>query len=217
MADNIEVKDKEETSTGSVTENLAADNEIRETTGSSVEIYDEDDDIELPANKKKKFKKRYVVIPLVVILIVVFFATRLSAAKNAVLIVETMDISLGDIENIISVSGTVESAESKSYFSDITAPIDTLNVKVGDRVSEGDILYTYDADSLDLAEKNAELTITQAQGSYNALYSAANSADRQYAEGRSTVMGDLELEDIFKRIDFALYEKISHIHVKISE
>ena len=41
--------------------------------------------------------------------------------------------------------------------------------------------------------------------------------DRQYAEGRSTVMGDLELEDIFKRIDFALYEKISHIHVKISE
>ena len=41
--------------------------------------------------------------------------------------------------------------------------------------------------------------------------------DKQYAEGRSTVMGDLELEDILKRIDFALYEKLSHIHVKISE
>ena len=37
-----------------------------------------------------------------------------------------------------------------------------------------------------------------------------------YEDGRTTVMGDAELEDILKRLNFALYEKLSHINVKIS-
>ena len=40
--------------------------------------------------------------------------------------------------------------------------------------------------------------------------------DQQYAEGRTTAMGDMELEEMFKRADFELYKKISSIHVKIS-
>ncbi len=36
-----------------------------------------------------------------------------------------------------------------------------------------------------------------------------------YEDGRTTVMGDAELEDILRQIDFSLYEKLSHINVKI--
>ena len=38
--------------------------------------------------------------------------------------------------------------------------------------------------------------------------------DLEYAEGRNTVMGDDELEQIIKRIDFKSYEKLVHAHLK---
>ena len=37
-----------------------------------------------------------------------------------------------------------------------------------------------------------------------------------YEDGRTTVMGDAELEDILKQIDFATYEKLAHINVRIT-
>ena len=198
MADKTEIKDKEEKITN---DTLSGNNEIKETTGSEVEIYDEDDDTELPAIKKKKFKKKYVIIPAVILIVIFFIGSRISKAKNAIALVETMEVNTGVIENVISVSGTVESAESKTYFSDITAPIDKVNVKVGDRVSAGDILYTYKEDSLDLAQKNAELTITQAEGSYSALYSAPNAPDRNYAQGMTPQQINDRLDAIQAEID----------------
>ena len=38
--------------------------------------------------------------------------------------------------------------------------------------------------------------------------------DELYANGRNTVMGDSELEDMLQNIDFELYRKLAHIHVK---
>ena len=38
--------------------------------------------------------------------------------------------------------------------------------------------------------------------------------DKEYADGRNTVMGDEELENMIKIIDFDEYEKLSHSHVK---
>jgi len=38
--------------------------------------------------------------------------------------------------------------------------------------------------------------------------------DKEYVDGRNTVMGDEELEAMLKAIDFDLYEQLAHIHVK---
>jgi Isopropylmalate/homocitrate/citramalate synthases len=38
--------------------------------------------------------------------------------------------------------------------------------------------------------------------------------DKEYAEGRNTVMGDEELENMIKVIDFDEYERLQHIHLK---
>ncbi len=38
--------------------------------------------------------------------------------------------------------------------------------------------------------------------------------DRQYADGRNTAMGDMELEDIVRALDFDEYERLSHIHLR---
>ena len=185
--------------------------EIRETTGSTVEIYDEDDSIDLhdTPKKKKKLKKRWIVLAVVALLIAFFVERGMNAAKNAIVLVDTCEATMGDIENILSISGTVESAETKTYFSDVTAPIDEINVKVGDKVTSGSMLYTYDQESIELAKKTAELNITQAKGSYNSLYSGTAAADRKYAQG-------MNAEQINARLD-AITAEIDAINNKITE
>ena len=37
--------------------------------------------------------------------------------------------------------------------------------------------------------------------------------DEQYANGRNTVMGDIELEEMLQDIDFDFYRQLAHIHV----
>jgi isopropylmalate/homocitrate/citramalate synthase len=38
--------------------------------------------------------------------------------------------------------------------------------------------------------------------------------DKEYAKGRNTVMGDYELENILKQIDYEENEKLNHRHIK---
>ncbi len=40
--------------------------------------------------------------------------------------------------------------------------------------------------------------------------------DREYEEGRTTVMGDGELEHILSTVDFEEYERLSHIHLRVN-
>ena len=186
-------------------------NEIKETTGSTVEIYDEYDEDELEVTKKpkKKIKKKWIVLGIVAILVIFLVVRGITASKNAVTMVETVDVAKGSIENILSVSGTVESAETKSYFSDVAAPIDKLNVKIGDKVANGDVLYTYNEKELTLAEKQAQLAIKQAKGTYNSSFSDTGAADRKYAEG-------MNAQQINDRVD-AITAEINALNDKITE
>lgn len=195
-----EVREKEAV----MPETLAADkNVIRETTGVDLEIYDEYDSTDLSdsAKKKKRFKKRYVVIGAAALAIAGVVVAQINASKGKIMTVETMDVALGSIEDVLSISGTVESAETKSYFSEVAAPLDELLVKVGDKVSAGDVLYTYDVEAIELAQKNAELAIKQAKGNYNALYTPTGAADRQYAEGMTAQQINDRLDAIIAEID----------------
>ena len=135
MADNKELNKEVENKEEKKVSAAESNNEIKETTGSSVEIYDEYDEEELEVTKKpkKKIKKKWIVLGIVALLVIFLVVRGVTASKNAVTMVETVDVAKGSIENILSVSGTVESAETKSYFSDVAAPIDKLNVKIGDK------------------------------------------------------------------------------------
>ncbi len=154
-----------------------------------------------PEKKKFKLKKKYVIIGAVALIAIFFISRTVFANQNQAVTVQTAAIAKGDIEDILSISGTVESAETRTYFSEVAAPIDTVNVKVGDKVKSGDVIYTYDADSLDLAEKNAELAITKAKGDYNSLYSGSGAADRKYAEGMNPTQINERLDAITSEID----------------
>lgn len=164
-------------------------------------VYEEYETHEVAKKPKKRFKKRYLVIAAAVIALGVFGYTRIAATKNAVVMVETQPAAMGTIENILSISGTVQSAETKTYFSDITAPIAEVPVKVGDKVSKGDVLCTYDAGSIELSEKTAELAIKQAKNSYGANFTGSAAADREYAQGMNAQQINERLDAITAQTD----------------
>ena len=205
------VKAKEAEKNEPIVDTASEQNVIKETTGSNVEIYDEDDSVDLSDStkkKKRKFKKRYILFGILALGVIGFIIGRINASKNSIVTVETHEVALGNIENILSISGTVESAENKNYFTEITAPLDTVNVKVGDKVKAGDVLCTYDADNLEIQKKGAELAIQQAKGNYSALYSPVGSADRKYAEGMTAQQINDRLDAITAEIK-ALQDKIT--------
>ena len=88
MADNKDLKKDVELKEGEEKDNLKpiADdkNEIKETTGTSVEIYDEDDDTDVEEYKKpkKKIKKRWIVLGIVLLLVGFFVVRGMIASKN---------------------------------------------------------------------------------------------------------------------------------------
>ncbi len=187
-------------------------NEIKETTGNDVPIYEDYDEEEIAENtgkKKFKFKKRYIAAIVAGVAILGLIGNNIISAQNKVTYVTTTPVVLGDIENVLSISGTVQSAETKTYFADVAAPIETVNVKVGDKVSAGDVIYTYDQAELDLAKQTAELAITQAKSTYSAIYDGTAAADRKYAEGMTA-------QQINDRID-AITAEIDDLSKKIEE
>jgi RND family efflux transporter MFP subunit len=194
------VDTKEAESKDTATVNIATDqNVIKETTGASVEIYDEDDSIDLSDStkkKKRKFKKRYILFGILALGVIGFIVGRINASKNSIVTVETHEVALGNIENILSISGTVESAENKNYFTEITAPLETVNVKVGDKVKAGDVLCTYDAENLEIQKKGAELAIQQAKGNYS-----STAAGNSLSTTASTYSQNMTLAQINDRLD----------------
>ena len=62
--------------------------------------------------------------------------------------VSTYTIERQDIQNYISVSGTVEGSNIVKITSDINTKVKSLNVEVGTSVKEGDILCTFDSTDL---------------------------------------------------------------------
>ena len=204
----LETKVKEETTTSDVTVKNTEDNKPEAQKDENTLVYEEYEQHEVAAKPKRKFKKRYVVIGVALLLVAFIVFNSINSAKKAVVMVETKEASLGTIENILSISGTVQSAESKTYFSDVTAPLAEINVKVGDKVAAGDTLYTYDEAALDLSRQTAELAIKQAKGSYNSYWSGTAAADRKYAEGLTPQQINDRLDAITAEID-ALNNKIT--------
>ena len=204
----LETKVKEETTASDVTVKNTEDNKPEAQKDENTLVYEEYEQHEVAAKPKRKFKKRYVVIGVALLLVALIVFNSINSAKKAVVMVETKEASLGTIENILSISGTVQSAESKTYFSDVTAPLAEINVKVGDKVAAGDTLYTYDEAALDLSRQTAELAIKQAKGSYNSYWSGTAAADRKYAEGLTPQQINDRLDAITAEID-ALNNKIT--------
>ncbi len=172
-------------------------------------VYEDYEANEIAKKPKKKFKKRYLAIGAAVLVVGGAIASRFLNSGNNLVYVTTQEATLGTIENVLSISGTVQSAESKTYFAETNAKVAEIPVEVGDKVKAGDTLCTYDQEELDLARQTAELSIKQAKGSYSANFTGTAAADREYAQG-------MNAQQINERVD-AITAQIDAINNQITE
>ncbi|MCR4763440.1 MAG: efflux RND transporter periplasmic adaptor subunit [Lachnospiraceae bacterium] len=157
---------------------------------------------------KKKGRWKWIILAVILVLVVAFFIIRGRAAKNAATPVNVMEAANGSIEETVTISGTVASAEKKSYYSTVTAPIATLDIKAGERVKKGDMLFCYNTEDLDLMKKQAELNLQQADGSYSA-------AAEKNAKATDILRGN-SIHDINNRLE-EITAEVDAINLKIQE
>ncbi|MDR1537507.1 MAG: efflux RND transporter periplasmic adaptor subunit [Clostridiales bacterium] len=121
-----------------------------------------------PKNKNKSKRIRIIVIAAIAVLLgsgFIYFQTQRAEAfaMAAAERIQTISLASGDISKTISVSGAVESTNTKNVYSQLSYTVKEVAVEVGDTVAEGDVLATLDVDNL-LSD------ITQAENNYaNAL------------------------------------------------
>ncbi len=116
--------------------------------------------------KKKKGKKIIVLIIIVVLIVVILKAC--GGSGDAVLnIVETVTPHNGDIEEIVNVSGVIESKEIKNYFAEVNGKVSEVSVEAGDVVEAGDTLILYDMDAMEEFLEQARLQYISSDSTYN--------------------------------------------------
>lgn len=120
---------------------------------------------------KKKMALAVVCVVLVVALLVGFSGPGMGGGSGSgqptagadASTVRTVTLEKGDIRSTVSSTGTVYSVNSVNVYSNLSYPIQAVNVSVGDKVEEGDILAELDTASLesDISQKQAQVYSSQ--------------------------------------------------------
>ena len=126
-------------------------------------------------------KAKKVIVPVSIIAGVIAVGIAVVVLGNAaagVTYADTIRIKQKDLENTISVSGTISSASRKNVYSKLTYPVETINVSVGDAVKKGDVLCTISTEdlqqqilqqqaSVDSSGVNSDYQLSEAERRYN--------------------------------------------------
>jgi len=135
-------------------------------------------DIAESAKKPKKKLPGWVILPILAVVVLIFIVgSKMSGASaNSVAQLGTVAVETGDVKEVYSTSGTLESGKTKTFYSPVNAPVKTCDVKVGEAVKKGTVLVTFDTSTLEQDNKQSEL---------NALATKYTNQDTVEQSGRS--------------------------------
>lgn len=120
-----------------------------------------------PLDKAAKKKRRRIILGCIAgVLVILIIINKVAGANSPSVAVPTVAASTGEIEQVINTSGTVQTKETKSYFSNVGAKIGKVFVEAGDAVKKGDLLISYDTDSLNQELELAKLQAQSTEGGY---------------------------------------------------
>lgn len=156
-------------------------------------------------SKKKKIIRR-VVIGVILVAIIAVIAVNSIAAGNAPAVVYVTPIEKGDVEQVLSTSGTVKTDESKAYFSPIAIEIANVDVAAGDSVKAGQTLISYDADAIENERLLAQLRIEANESGYASSISKDNEYINELGEANYN-LDILELQILYAENCIKILEK----------
>ena len=100
----------------------------------------------------KKHRKAWIAAIAAVAVIGVGLYVRVSSSKVLPSVL-CQAAAVGDVEETLSASGKVGSAETQTYYAPVGTIVQALNVKEGDAVHKGEVLVTFDTEDLELTKK----------------------------------------------------------------
>lgn len=163
------------------------------------------------AKPPKKKLPAWIIIPVIAVLgIVIFAASKLTtgSGSNQATSLQVAEVTTGDIKEVYNASGKIESENTKTYYSPVTAPVAICNAVVGNSVKAGDLLVSFDTTNLERDNQQAQLSLqsslnaSQATKAQNAkAIDAANAASAQAAD-QANRLAD-KVNDLAAQVDAA--------------
>ncbi|PXV86730.1 RND family efflux transporter MFP subunit [Lachnotalea glycerini] len=140
-----------------------------------------------PARKKnKKLIKRIIIAGVIIVILALIILPRLFTPE-VLPTVTTQKAYKGDIEQVLSTSGFVESEETKICYSDVSAKITEFNVEKGSNVHSGDVLVAFDEQALENAYKQQELQNNASKAEYAQVLADASENATKYQNSSTDV------------------------------
>lgn len=125
--------------------------------------------------RKKGNKKKVVIICVIVVLVLAaILATQVLGGGDGEMapMVATATVERGDIRQEISIKGTVKGKETANISSGLTAEVATVQVQVGDKVTQGQVLATLKQEE-DQSQEQKNLQRKQEKRDLQAQYDTA--------------------------------------------
>lgn len=142
-------------------------------------------------SKKKIIRVGVIIIGILVLAIVIgkFTGNKPSAGPA----VSTGTIEKMDLEQVVSIKGAIEGSDSAKIYSSANYRISKVLVEEGDRVTEGQILATLDADDLKDQYNKAALSLKESKRVYEnskALYEQGAVSKEEYLKAKAAYETD---------------------------
>ena len=127
----------------------------------------------------KKFTALLVVLALAAAIVLRFLPQKGAAQGSTVSFVRTTTLQKTSLENSVSTTGTVESANVSTVTTDLKYTVKSVNVQVGDTVQAGDVICTLDTEDLEAYDK-ALKSYNEAKKDYDDAVTAVDDAEDDY-------------------------------------
>lgn len=167
-----------------------------------------------PKGKRRKKKSKKTIIIIIVIMAVLLLLIAIgkvisSVSKGMQAAMENMasqnedvyQVIKQDVEQEITTSGTVIGISKDAYTSPVTAKVEDIKVEVGQIVSKGDVLLTYDASELGDNLTKVKIQAQSERAAGNESYEAANKAAGKVSEAKKKIKTlKKEISEIKKKV-----------------
>ena len=158
-------------------------------TEQSEELHIDTDDLELPSPAKKKKKlPGWVILPIIGVLALagILLSLALKPAK-APATLTVVSAKKADVSEEYTTSGTVESESKKTFFSPVNATVQSLDIKVGQAVKEGDLLLSFDTSDLEKSNQQSELNLEAAKAGNQSTVEQADQSASIASENQAAI------------------------------
>ena len=122
----------------------------------------------------KTHKKRCIAVVAAAAVLVAVIVPRKSRSASADLAYTQEKLGRRDIVNVYDGSGTINAADSYTVKSLVTGTVLTADFELGDSIEKGDVLYVIDSSDVEGDLESAQLSVSQAQRSYDDAADARN-------------------------------------------